>query len=184
MSFEFPKNENIEKKETPREIFMKTLEEELEKLIQQERITPEDAEDTKRTASLIEEGIDENPKHKAKMFSVIRITGENELNELFKEKASLEATMDDEEDTDDQIEENAEKEEAPKEIFMKTLDEELEKLMQQGRITLEEAKSTRKLASLIEDGIEDDPKHKAKIFSVARIADEKELTELFKNKLN
>ncbi len=183
MNFEFPKNDKFEKKETPKEIFMKTLEEELKKLIQQERITPEDAEGTKKAASLIEEGIDENPEHKAKMFSVIRIAGEDEITKLFKEESFLRADVS-KENIGDQSRENTEEEKAPKEIFMETLDEELEKLMLQGRITSEEAKNTRKLADLIEEGIEDDPEHKAKIFSVARVANEKELTELLGNKLN
>jgi len=74
-------------------------------------------------------------------------------------------------------------EEAKKDLFINALNEELSTLEKSGRISSEQAEEKRKSASLIETGFSDDPKNDALLFSVAGIAGEKELIDIFsKNK--
>jgi len=71
-----------------------------------------------------------------------------------------------------------------KSIFIDALNEELLTLEKSGRISSEQAEEKRKSGALIETGFSDDPKNDALLFSIAGIAGEEELIDIFnKNKL-
>lgn len=72
--------------------------------------------------------------------------------------------------------------EEPSSIFLGALNDELSTMEKAGRISAEQAKEKRKNAALIETGFSDDPKHDALAFSLAGVADEKELVAIFDKK--
>jgi len=67
-----------------------------------------------------------------------------------------------------------------KEDFFNSLKEEVDSLVEEGRLTEEQAKNKIEAAGKIEDNIPDDTKKAARIFAVSGIASEEELTDLFK----
>jgi len=79
---------------------------------------------------------------------------------------------------------DAEANKIKKDIFIDVLNEELLTLEKSGRISLEQAEGKRKSAALVETGFSDNPKNDALLFSIAGIAGEEELIDIFnKNKL-
>ena len=74
-------------------------------------------------------------------------------------------------------------EKVKKDLFIDALNKELCILEKSGRISSEQVEEKRKSAALIETGFSNDPKNDALLFSVADIAGEKELIDIFtKNK--
>lgn len=62
-----------------------------------------------------------------------------------------------------------------KEIFMISLQKEVQELVLQGRLTEEQAKEKIESASKIEESIPDDIDAAAKLFAISGVADEEEL---------
>src|SRR3989338_6346836 len=83
---ETPKPEKVEKTNNPRNIFFGALNEELTAMEQSGRLTPEQAEEKRQAADLIETGFSDDPKHDALIFSRAGIAEEKELIEIFDKK--------------------------------------------------------------------------------------------------
>jgi len=85
--------EKTEEVKTPQEVFLNALDEELSAMEQSGTITPDRSEGKRRSASLIETGFSDDPKHDALMFSRAGISEEREmidiLNRSNQDKRSL-----------------------------------------------------------------------------------------------
>lgn len=160
---------------TERDIFQKTLNDELLKMESSGRLTSEQAEEKRKAGALIETGFSGDPMHDALIFSKAGLAEEKEMVAVLN-KAPENSSL----SSEDEI--SPEETESPKKIFFSALDQELVDAVNKGKISMERAEEKRKAAALIETGFSDDPKHDALIFSRAGIADEKEMIDLFKSK--
>ncbi len=80
-----------EEKKNPKDEFLDALNEELSAMEQSGKISPEQAEEKRKAAALIETGFSDDPKHDALMFSRAGIAGEKEAIEILDKKKSKEA---------------------------------------------------------------------------------------------
>ena len=83
---ETPKLEKVEEVKNPQDVFLGALNEELTAMEQSGRLTPEQAEEKRQAAALIETGFPDDPKHDALIFSRAGIAEEKELVEIFDKK--------------------------------------------------------------------------------------------------
>jgi len=83
---ETPKPEKVEETKNPQDVFRGALNEELTAMEQSGRLTPEQAEEKRQAAALIETGFSDDPKHDALIFSRAGIAEEKELVEIFDKK--------------------------------------------------------------------------------------------------
>lgn len=84
---ETPKPERQERVvENPRDIFLGTLNDELSAMEKAGRISPEQAEEKRKNAGLIETGFSDDPKYDALIFSRAGIADEKELVGIFDNK--------------------------------------------------------------------------------------------------
>ena len=83
---ETPKPEKVEEPKNPQDVFRGALNEELTAMEQSGRLTPEQAEEKRQAAALIETGFSDDPKHDALIFSRAGIAEEKELIEIFDKK--------------------------------------------------------------------------------------------------
>ena len=74
------------REETPRNIFLGALDQELEGLQRSGRISPEQAEEKRRAATLIETGFSDNPGKDASLFSRAGIANEEEIIDVLSPK--------------------------------------------------------------------------------------------------
>ena len=83
---ETPKLEKVEEVKNPQDVFLGALNEELTAMEQSGRLTPEQAEEKRQAAALIETGFSDDPKHDALIFSRAGIAEEKELIGIFDKK--------------------------------------------------------------------------------------------------
>lgn len=84
---ETPKPEEKEKaSENPRDVFLGALNDELSAMEKAGRISPEQAEEKRKNAGLIETGFSDDPKYDALVFSRAGIADEKELVAIFDKK--------------------------------------------------------------------------------------------------
>ena len=71
---------------SPKDVFLNALNEELDVLERSGRVSPEQAEEKRRAAALIEMGFSDDPKRDALLFSRAGIAGEQEIIDILKRK--------------------------------------------------------------------------------------------------
>ncbi len=87
MNFEETKiPQNQPEAASEKDVFQEALNNELIKMEEAGEILPEQAEEKRKAATLIETGFSDDPKHDALLFSRVGIADEKELLELFKRK--------------------------------------------------------------------------------------------------
>ena len=83
---ETPQTEKVEKTKNPKDVFLDSLNEELSAMEQSGRITPEQAEEKRKYAALIEFRPLDDPQHYALLFSRAGVADEKELVGIIDEK--------------------------------------------------------------------------------------------------
>ncbi len=78
--------EKVEETKNPKDTFFGVLNEELSAMEKSGRLTPEQAEEKRKAAALIEIGFSDDPKYDALLFSRAGIAEEKELVEIFDKK--------------------------------------------------------------------------------------------------
>lgn len=87
MNFEETKiPQNQPEAASEKDVFQEALNDELIKMQEAGEISPDQAEEKRKAAALIETGFSNNQKHDALLFSRAGIADEKELIELFKRK--------------------------------------------------------------------------------------------------
>ncbi|OGY81420.1 MAG: hypothetical protein A3F54_02115 [Candidatus Kerfeldbacteria bacterium RIFCSPHIGHO2_12_FULL_48_17] len=83
---EAPKLEKVEEAKNPKDIFFNALNEELSAMEKAGRLSPEQAEEKRKSAALIETGFSDDPVYDALLFSRAGIADEKETIAIFDKK--------------------------------------------------------------------------------------------------
>ena len=159
-----PEESEKTQEESKKKAFLSALDKELLVLAKNNRISPEEIQDKKEAAQIIETGFSDNPQKDALIFAGSGIFGTEELVAIFNQKQeNVETEVELEEDIDDE----------KKAKFLSALDKELIAMTKSGEITEEQVTEKIKSAKLIKTNFSDDPKKDAWTFARAGINEKK-----------